>query len=58
MAVIAAILGGIKHFAVLLEHAISKLLGNWIRRQVARLEMASQTQAQVLKTSSTRKERS
>jgi hypothetical protein len=42
MALIAAILGGIGNYAVLLEHAISKLLGNWIRRQGERLEMASQ----------------
>ena len=42
MAVIAAILGGISNYAVLLERAVSKLLGNWIRRQGERLEMASQ----------------
>jgi hypothetical protein len=41
MATIAALLRGVGRCAILLEQALLKLLGNWIRRQGVRLEISA-----------------
>jgi hypothetical protein len=41
MATIAALLRGVCRCAILLEHTVLKLIGNWIRRQGVRLEISA-----------------